>query len=131
MIVKNAIANRLRFSSVREMNVKRNSWGDSRCWTTEIVRAIAHQLRELPFAEFLFLNQFRLSATNFVLAVNCCFAGNQEVNVVPRIVIVNSRVCRRWEVDEKHLEQAAGKQPDIAVAAPVSLDLFRTNLLQL
>lgn len=129
MIVKNAIANRLRFSSVREMNVKRHSWVDRRTRTTEIVRAIAHQLRELPFAEFLFLNQFRLTATNFVFAVNCCFAGNQNIHVVPRIVTVNSCVCRRWQVDDQNLEQAAGKQPDIAVATPVSLDW--TKLLQL
>jgi len=129
--VKNAIANRLRFSSVREMNVKRNSWVDRRFWTTEIVRAIAHHLRELPFAQFLFCNEFRLTAANFVFAVNCCFAGNQNIHVVPRIVTVNSCVCRRWQVDEKNLEQAAGKQPDIAVAAPVSLDKFWTKLLQL
>jgi hypothetical protein len=129
LIVKNAIANRLRLSSVREMNVKRHSWGDCRTRTTEIVRAIAHQLRELPFGEFLFSNQFRLTAPNFVLVIDCGFSGNEQVDVVPRIVIVNPRVCRRWQVDDQNLEQAAGKQPDIAVAAPVSLDW--TNLLQL
>ena len=131
MIVKNVIANRLRFSSLGEMNIKRNSWGDCRSRTTEIVSAITHQLRKLPFAELLVFNEFRVPATNFVFAVNCCIAGDQNIQVVPRVMAVNASLCRRWQMDDQHLEQGAGKQSDIAVAAPVSLDKFWTNLLQL